>query len=327
VADAAAASGASKHGAYEGAKVPHVRSQPLHKGNATLNRFYFVRKGDTPKTVSQLIYGTPDRAKNLKRWNKGAWKPGKLLYYQSANQPDDTAMKSFYEERGLTPEQYPVQRGDWISRIAKKKLGAAGSWKEIAVLNGLSSPDSISSGQNLAIYTDLSGGQQPPPNAAAQGGEPSRPDQSQGGSGNPPPNPYQQAQGFGQQPPPQGMPGAAAGINPPPGQPNQPPAQPIGAGQPPAQPVDQNPALGAQAQSPTAAPVNEPPPVMKKRARPEGVNVALLIQKNMFFIVMGLGISALLLLLLLLAINKRKRARADDFNEDGFGATAVKKRR
>jgi hypothetical protein len=88
--------------------------------------------------------------------------------------------------------------------------------------------------------------------------------------------------------------------------------------------MDQNGGMGAQ-QAPNAAPINEPPPVMKKRSRPDGINVARLVQQNAFFIVMGLGIAALLLALL--AINKRKRARADDFNEDGFGATAVKKRR
>ena len=137
---------------------PKMPTQALHRHNATLNRYYFVRAGDTPQTVSQLIYGTPDKADNLTAWNKGNWKPGKALFYTSAQQADDDTMRSFYQEAGLTPEEYSVQKGDWLSRVAAAKLGDAGSWKEIAVVNGLESPDAVEPGQKIALYTDLGKG-------------------------------------------------------------------------------------------------------------------------------------------------------------------------
>ena len=66
-------------------------------------------------------------------------------------------MNSFYRERNLTPEEYVVQKGDWLSTIAKSKLGHPMSWKEIAAVNNISSADGIESGQKLLIYTNLQG--------------------------------------------------------------------------------------------------------------------------------------------------------------------------
>lgn len=155
---------------------PEIPGEAVERGGVSLNRFVFARKGDTPKSVAQIIYESPTKAKDLVRWNAGQWKAGKVIYYVSPTQPGDTQMRSFYQERGVSPQAYVVSRGDWLSRIAMKKYGDARSWKEVAVVNGIEDPDKISPGQKLALYPqDLSGysGQtiaqsEPPPVATSE---------------------------------------------------------------------------------------------------------------------------------------------------------------
>lgn len=140
-------------------RLPSIPQSAIKRKGKSLNRFYFVRKGDTPASVSELLYGSAGQAKDLKAWNKGAWKPGKLLFYASAQSPTDTQMQSFYKERGIQNGEYTVKKGDWLSKVAKNLLGHPGSWKEIAIINGLSSADAIEKGQRLAVYpADLRGG-------------------------------------------------------------------------------------------------------------------------------------------------------------------------
>lgn len=44
-----------------------------------------------------------------------------------------------------------VERGDTLSQIAERYLGAAGRWREIASLNKLSNPNLIYPGQVLRL--------------------------------------------------------------------------------------------------------------------------------------------------------------------------------
>lgn len=139
-------------------RAPEIPGEAVEKAGVSLNRFVFARKGDTPKSVAQVIYESPTKAKDLVRWNGGQWKAGKVIYYVSPFQPSDTQMRSFYQERGVSPQAYVVSRGDWLSTIAMKKYGDAKSWKEVAVVNGIEAPDKIAPGQKLALYPqDLSG--------------------------------------------------------------------------------------------------------------------------------------------------------------------------
>lgn len=139
-------------------RVPKIPSKAVKRDGTPLNRFYFVREGDSPESVSNLVYGTPDHASDLRKWNGRGWTAGKIVYYASPVDPSEKKMRSFYQEKSVQPEEYTVERGDWLSKIAKKNLGSARSWKEIAVVNGMATPDSIEVGQKLAIYPkDLSG--------------------------------------------------------------------------------------------------------------------------------------------------------------------------
>lgn len=133
-------------------RTPKVPRKAFARKGSNLNRFYFARKGDSPKKVSQLIYSDIKFAKKLARWNGRVWSPGQIIFYASPVQPKDKAMISFYQERNLQPEEYHVKNGDWLTRIALKKLGSVLSWKELAVLNGLKTPNSLERDQTLAVY-------------------------------------------------------------------------------------------------------------------------------------------------------------------------------
>lgn len=155
--DSIGSSGGSKSsssGVYTGnARVPQIPGAALDVDGTKLNRFYFVRNGDTAESVAQLIFNNPAQAKDIMRWNpKAGWKAGSLLFYASPDSPSDNRMQSFYQERNVPVTKYTVAPGDWLSRIATKQLGSAHSWKEIAVVNGLESPDAIEKGQELALY-------------------------------------------------------------------------------------------------------------------------------------------------------------------------------
>jgi hypothetical protein len=138
--------------ARAGFKVPKIPAKAITRKGTKLNRFYFVRQGDTSKHVSELIYGTPNQASKLVKWNGKSWVPGKVIYYSSAEKPKDPKMDSFYKEKGIAFEEYTVSSGDWLSKIALKKLGSPKSWVEIAVINGIKSPKTLEVGQKIAIY-------------------------------------------------------------------------------------------------------------------------------------------------------------------------------
>ncbi|NDG26490.1 MAG: hypothetical protein EB120_04870, partial [Proteobacteria bacterium] len=72
-------------------RLPKIPSRALKRKGSHLNRFYFSRKGDTPKSVSQLLYSDTQHAKKLVAWNGKNWVPGKLLFYTS---PVDPAEKT-----------------------------------------------------------------------------------------------------------------------------------------------------------------------------------------------------------------------------------------
>lgn len=118
-------------------KAPTIPKESQWKKGHTLNRFYFLRHEDTPQKVAELIYGTSDRANDLTAWNKD-WKTGKIILFESAVAPNDTEMRSLFEERGIQSEAYTVQKGEALRDVAQASYGDKLSWAEIAAFNNLS---------------------------------------------------------------------------------------------------------------------------------------------------------------------------------------------
>ncbi len=150
------------------ASAPKIPGRAMTRKGVSLNRYYFLRQGDTAKSVSELLYGDASHAKSLKKWNKGNWMAGKVIYYASATQADDAQMISFYDERGLTPDEHKVGKGETMSTIAKKLLGSRSSWKELAVVNGLTRPDGLKRGQTIKVFKTLGGGNTAPATQVAE---------------------------------------------------------------------------------------------------------------------------------------------------------------
>jgi LysM domain len=276
-------------GGHHNTIVPQIPGSAKEQDKTLLNRFYFARKGDTAESVSQLVYGTPDKANLLTQWNPGSWTPGTLLFYNSASAPEDHKMLALYQENSVTPEEYVVQRRDWLSKIAAKKLGDSGSWKEIAAVNGVDRPDSIEVGQKLVIYSgDLHGTATPP--------QPQQPVQ-------PPP---QMADASKHPSSPQAT---ASPIIPPPG--TLPPSL--------TSPSNENPA--------ELPPPMEPAFGKKTRGNSGGTaDLSKLVEQNLFAVAVG-GV-LLLLLILLVAVNRKKKGRhGDDFADDAFMAPTKSKRK
>ena len=143
-------------------RTPRIPREAIKRKEGLLNRFYFVRAGDTPESVSNLIYGSPDKGHQF--WvSKGMkWAPGRLVYYSSPKNPNDLQMVSFYKEEQIAGKSIQVKRGHWLSKIAKKYLGSPKSWTEIAVMNRVVDPLDLKVGQKLILFPDIPSKSIPP---------------------------------------------------------------------------------------------------------------------------------------------------------------------
>ena len=137
-------------------RTPQIAAAPFQSSDGRwLNAFYFVRSSEeTWKSVSQKIYGRPDRAEFLKSWNSDrGLAPGEVVYYNSPSRPEDSRdMKVFAQDFGMELESHTVQLDDWMSKIGHARFGDVRTWREIAALNpDISNPDLIEIGQVLRV--------------------------------------------------------------------------------------------------------------------------------------------------------------------------------
>jgi hypothetical protein len=137
------------------ASLKKVDAMPMNRDGLLLNAVYVARPGDTFNSISTMIYGTADRAGDLKKAN--SWikkpKPGNKIYYNSPVRPtDDTKMATYYEDAGMSPEIYVAKEGDNIRSISKDLLGYDNAWQEIWATNTVESKGSLSAGTELRYW-------------------------------------------------------------------------------------------------------------------------------------------------------------------------------
>ncbi len=131
-----------------------VSEAPFQSESFWMNGAYFARGSESWESLSSLLYGRPDRATFLKKWNHNeALTAGTVVYYNSPSRPEDSqAMKLFSEDFAIALQSYDVMPGDSLSSIAKAHYGNFLSWKEIAALNPqLVNSDRILVGSKLNI--------------------------------------------------------------------------------------------------------------------------------------------------------------------------------
>lgn len=288
--------------AVGGGGIPKVPAEALQKGGANLNRFYFVRNGDTKASVAEMIYGDSAKAADLGKWNKGEFAPGRLVYYQSPQSPDDKDMKPFYQEKGIAPVDYTVKKGDWLSRIAAKKLGSSASYKEIAVLNGIDRPQAIEVGQKLSLYPLDGNAQAMATDTAPVSSEPLAATDS--------PKPKKKRKGKKVEEP--SNPNFNAEVPPP--------------------TSTEAPLINAEATPANAIPTPLPtesvpqPEPFKKKKKSGGFDILRLIEQNLFFLILGLGV--VVLVGALVFVNKRRKAKAAEaeFGDDAFASPKARRK-
>jgi len=300
------------------ASLQKIKSTPYKQGKILVNAVYIARKGDTPESISQKVFGTKDKEKEICKVNSyncsRPTKVGDKFYYNSPQRPtDDQVVKTFYEDANVPAQTYTAKAGDNIRKVGKELLGDDRSWQELWATNDVESKQGLDEGTKLKYWPDTAGGPAqtmaktedgatPPPDAAAgatppPGGEAAAPPPGDQAA-TPPPPPDAGAQPPGQQ----------AAATPPPPPDALPPAPP---------PPDQNQQAAAAAPGtvePPAPPPPPPPPDQASNKQPAGVAADAGQDPNQ---TMALGVGAVLLLAaaaLFISIRKKRARRQIDFN-------------
>ncbi len=268
-----------------------INSQPYRQGKILVNAVYLARQGDTVETISQKVYGSPDKVTEICKINSyncsRGIKVGDKFYYNSPQRPDDeSTVKTFYEDAGVAAQTYTAQSGDNIRKVAKTLLGHDRSWMELWATNDVESKGDLDEGTQLRYWpaTDAAPVEQTFAGNDAPPAPPSEVEEV------PPPAPDQAMQ----PPPDQGMPMPDQAMNdipPPPDLPPPPDTQAMGSVEPPPPP-----------------PPNDPPPPMDTSMEDGGQD------PNQ---TMALGVGAILLLAaaaLFISVRKKRARRHIDFN-------------
>ncbi len=147
-----------------------MKTAAFAAGDSNLNRVYLARAGDTRQSVATKVYGDKKRAKDLLKWNSflsRGMKTGDKVYYQSATNPTDANMLTYYEDVGIPAQTYTSKDGDNIRTVSKSLLGADDSWKEVWATNlEVESKGDIPAGLSIRYWPD--GGVAAPTMAAAE---------------------------------------------------------------------------------------------------------------------------------------------------------------
>lgn len=275
-----------------------IADTPYEQNGILVNTVYLARKGDNLQGISQKIYGSGDKVKELTKLNptfkSRDVKVGDKVYYNSPQRPtDNTKLLTYYEDMGLAPETYAVTKPENIRDVAKNLFGDGNSWKELWATNfDVESKGELPEGTQLRYWSGA------PEATVAQQPPPPMPDPSAAApieNAPPPPPPME---------PPPPAPDPSLAANPPP--PDMPPPPPVDAQVPPPPPPD--------------LPPPPPPP-------PTDTSVADSGQGDMTKTAMGalenpdqtmaMGAGAILLLgavALFIMIRKRKARRNIDFH-------------
>ena len=119
--------------------VKKIKDAPYRRSGFLVNAVYLARSGDTVESVSQKIYGM-DRSADLYSINphfrSRSLKTGDKVYYPSPQRPNDSSqLLIYYEDMGIPPSYYTLERGKNIRSTARNLLGNLDSWKEVWATN------------------------------------------------------------------------------------------------------------------------------------------------------------------------------------------------
>lgn len=293
--------------------VQKIEAAPFRREGILLNAVYLARPGDNFSKVARKIYGDSKRSKELRNANPNVMpKVGDKIYYNSPQRPDDeTTLKVFYEDIGMSPETYVTQEGDNLRTLSKKLLGHDGAWKEVYAINTVDSTRKVPAGVELRFWRGADAppaeAAAPPPVDVAVNTEASMPEVAP-----PPPD---------MAPPPAEMPpmdAAAAPVddlNSPPPPPTDAPPPDMMASEPPPPPMEQEMAPPPPPPAPEMAP---PPPPPVARVNPD-LQMAGGEDDMMLALAGGGGVLALLAALMVMRKRRQQREMASAFGDTQVG--------
>ncbi|MBT4760248.1 MAG: hypothetical protein HOO06_01000 [Bdellovibrionaceae bacterium] len=275
--------------------VKKIADAPFSKRGILVNSVYLARPGDDIQTISSKLFGA-DKTEDILKVNPGlsrGVKTGDKIYYNSQNRPsDDTILKTYYEDVGLSSEVYVSKAGDNIRKVSMSLLGDENSWKEVWATNlNVESKGEIEEGTQLRYWASTDA----MPNMAMNN-EPEMPPTPE------PLAPPQQA--MNEMPPP---PAPPADLPPPPPAPPQQAMNDLPPPPPPAPPE----AVSAGSLEPPPPP--PAPPKRKRRAKKKKKAVAMSDDKdNLMYIALG-GLF-LLAGIVIYARKRKSKSSTMDFN-------------
>lgn len=115
-----------------------IERVPFKTAGVLLNSVYIARKGDTFTGISKMVYQSPSKANDLRKWNPTISKVtvGDKIYYNSPNRPtDESVVLTYFEDTGVNAENYIAQDGETVRGVASKVLGSSLGWKELYATN------------------------------------------------------------------------------------------------------------------------------------------------------------------------------------------------
>ena len=138
------------------ASLKKIDTAPRTVAGQLLNAVYVARPKDTWKSISTMVYGSADKANDIKAansWIKGQPKGGDKVYYNSPQRPtDDTRVLTYYEDNGMVPDVYVAKDGDNLRSISKDLLGYDNAWKEVWATNAVDSKSELAAGTELRYW-------------------------------------------------------------------------------------------------------------------------------------------------------------------------------
>ena len=139
--------------------VKKMKSSVYQRSGVNINRLYVVRSGDNMESIARKIYGDNRRSEDIYSYNphfRGkVLNVGDKIYYQSPHNPNDSAMKTYYEDNNLQPQYYVTQESDNLRRFSRKLLGHKRSWMEIYATNeNIESKGRLPAGLRIRYWPD-----------------------------------------------------------------------------------------------------------------------------------------------------------------------------
>ena len=119
--------------------VKKMKMVPYDKNGVLVNAVYFVRQGDTLRSIADKVYGAGSavdfRIVNP-HLNEGNLRVGQKVYYNSPSRSQERSrFLTYYEDAKVPVMNYSAREGENIREISQMLLGHSRSWMEIWASN------------------------------------------------------------------------------------------------------------------------------------------------------------------------------------------------